>query len=148
MASLVKADRSCLLPLVWVAIPSSSIPLLGGPAGEFPTFFFRPQKFQKKSRALKTKKSSGSRTDGETNFVDSLHSPSLPSPKPCQQFHSLDKEIGNFSQCYGIMNLGGDAVALAKLGLRAPPSLNRRHRPHRGGGRSLSLRGEDEGATP
>ncbi len=29
---------------------------IGGPAGEFPAFFFRPQKFQKKSRALKTKK--------------------------------------------------------------------------------------------
>jgi hypothetical protein len=29
---------------------------VGGPAGEFPAFFFCPQKFQKKSRALKTKK--------------------------------------------------------------------------------------------
>jgi hypothetical protein len=121
---------------------------VGGPAGELPAFFFRPQKFQKKSRALKTKKSSGSRTDEETNFVDRLHSPSLPSPKPCQQFRSLDKGIGNFLQRYGIMNLGGDAVASAKLGLRAPPSPNRRHRPHRGGSRSSSLRGEDEGATP
>ena len=30
--------------------------VVGGPAGEFPAIFFRSLKFQKKSRALKTKK--------------------------------------------------------------------------------------------
>ncbi len=120
-----------------------------GSSRRVPRLFFLPPKIPEKIPSAKNKKkSSGSRTDGETNFVDRLHSFSLPSPKPCQQFHSLDKGIGNFSQRYGIMNLGGDAVASAKLGLRAPPLLNRRHRPHRGGGRSSSLRGEDEGAMP
>ncbi len=76
-------------------------PVVGGPVERsfFGTFFCGEVK---KKLCREGKKSSGSRTDGNTNFVNHLRSTTLPSPQPFQQFHSLAVRIGNFWQRYGI----------------------------------------------
>jgi len=90
--------------------------LVGGPAGEFPANIFEPVKISDKIlRANNNKKQADHGLTGGSAFDHDLFPPPLPPPPLIKQYHSLDKGIGKFSQCYGIMHTLVDAVALAKL---------------------------------